>query len=95
VVTEGGIAGVNANTGMIDEPGVLNRAAVKVFGGLLAVINLVQDFSPVESLSTGRSVTWGEVGRAGLQVVLLMGGLFGVVGVVLFTRRELAAAQSG
>jgi hypothetical protein len=95
VVTEGGIAGVNSNTGLVDEPGVFNRAAVKFFGGLLAVINLVQDFSPVESLSTGRSVTWGEVGRAGLQVVVLMGGIFGVVGAVLFTRRELAAAQSG
>jgi hypothetical protein len=95
VVTEGGIAGVNANTGLIDEPGVFNRAAVKVFGGLLAAINLAQDFSPVESLSSGRMVTWGEVGRACLQVVLLMGGFFGAVGVVLFTRRELAAAQSG
>jgi hypothetical protein len=68
---------------------------VKFFGGLLAVINLVQDFSPVESLSTGRSVSWGEVGRAFLQVVLLMGGVFGVTGAMLFTRRELAAAQSG
>jgi hypothetical protein len=95
VVTEGGIAGVNANTGLVDSPGVFNRAAVKFFAGLLAVINLVQDFSPVESLSTGRSVTWGEVTRAGLQVVLLMGGIFGVTGAILFTRRELAAAQSG
>jgi hypothetical protein len=40
-------------------------------------------------------VSWGEVGRAFLQVVLLMGGVFGVLGVVLFGRRELAAAQSG
>jgi hypothetical protein len=95
VVSEGGIAGVNTNTGRIDEPGLFDRATVKFFGGLLAVINLVQDFSPVESLSAGRSVGWGEVGRAFLQVVVLMGGIFGVVGAVLFTRRELAAAQSG
>jgi hypothetical protein len=68
---------------------------VRVFGGLLAVIDLVQDFSPVESLSTGRSVSWSEVGRAFLQVVLLISGLFAGLGIVLFTRRELAAAQSG
>jgi hypothetical protein len=29
------------------------------------------------------------------QVVLLMGGVFAGLGMVLFTRRELAAAQSG
>jgi hypothetical protein len=95
VVTEGGVAGVNSNTGMVDEPGLIDHVTVRVFGGLLTVITLVQDFSPVESLSTGRSVTWLEVGRAFLQVVLLMGGVFAGLGMVLFTRRELAAAQSG
>ena len=95
VVSEGGIAGVNSNTGMVEEPGVFDQVAVRVFGGLLGVITLVQDFSPVESLSTGRSVSWWEVGRAFLQVVLLMGGVFAGLGMVLFTRRELAAAQSG
>ncbi len=95
VVAEGGIAGVNSNTGRIDAPGVFDRITVKFFGGLLTVIKLAQDFSPVESLSTGRSVSWGEVGRAFLQIVLLMGGIFGVAGMILFTRRELAAAQSG
>jgi hypothetical protein len=54
--------GVNSNTGMVDEPGLIDQVTVRVFGGLLAVITLVQDFSPVESLSTGRSVTWGKWG---------------------------------
>lgn len=95
VVNEGGIVGVDTNTGRVEAPGLVDQVTVRIFGGLLAVITLVQDFSPVESLSTGRSVTWWEVGRAFLQIVLLMGGIFAVIGIVLFARRELAAAQSG
>ena len=67
--------------------------AVTAFKGMLAVINLVQGFSPIDSLSTGRSVTWGQLGQAAAQIVLLLGGLFAAIGIGAFTRRELAAAQ--
>lgn len=95
VVEEGGIAGVDSRTGRIEEPSLLDRVSVHLFGGLLAVINLVQDFSPVDSLSNGRTVGWIELGRAVLQIVILMAGLFAAIGITLFTRRELATAQSG
>jgi hypothetical protein len=93
IVEEGGIAGVHQNTGRVEDPSLLDRAAVKLFGGLLSVIRLAQDFSPVDSLSNGRSVTWGELARAVFQIVIVMSGLFAAVGIVTFTRRELATAQ--
>ncbi len=93
VVEEGGIAGINPNTGYIDKPDIVDRVAVPVFRGLLTVINLVQGFSPIDSLSTGRSVTWGQLGLAITQIVLLLGGIFSAIGIITFTRRELATAQ--
>jgi hypothetical protein len=60
---------------------------------MLAVVNLVQDFSPIDSLSTGRSISWGELGAAFVQIVLLPGGIIGILGIIFFNRRELATAQ--
>jgi hypothetical protein len=67
---------------------------VPAFVAILKVVNLVQNFSPVDDLSTGLSITWGQLGRAVLQIVLLMGGIFGIAGILLFNRRELAAVQA-
>ena len=58
------------------------------------MINLAKNFSPIDSLSTGRSVTWEELGRAFGQIVLLLGGSIGLIGIIIFNRRELATAQS-
>lgn len=81
-----------------DPPGMMKKfvdsVAVPVFAVVLKVINLVQGFSPVDSLSTGHSITWGQLARAFGQIVLLMGGVFAVAGILLFNRRELAAPQS-
>jgi len=59
----------------------------------LTVVSLVKNFSPINSLSSGRAITWGELGAAFGQIVLLLGGITGVIGVALFSRRELATAQ--
>ena len=64
---------------------VLNTAAGKIrpdmvtlfFKGILWVVNLVEGFSPIDSLSTGRSITWGQLGLAGLMNVLVLGGVIG------------------
>jgi hypothetical protein len=93
IVEEGGLAGVDHHVGFVQDPSLFDQLSVQVFGGLLSIINLVQDFSPVDSLSNGRTVGWGEVGRAVLQIVALMAGLFAAIGITLFTRRELATAQ--
>jgi hypothetical protein len=66
---------------------------VPVFHGALKIVSLVEGFSPVDSLSTGRSITWGQLGMAALQIVLLLGGFFCVMGILFFSRRELATAQ--
>ena len=56
----------------------------------LEVINLAKNFSPIDSLSTGRSITWTQLGLAFSQIVMLLGGFIGLSGIVIFTRRELA-----
>ena len=64
-----------------------------VFKGMLTLVNLVQGFSPVENLSTGRSITWTSLGRAFFQIVIVLGGIMACAGIVLLNRRELATAQ--
>jgi hypothetical protein len=60
---------------------------------VLRVINLAKDFSPIDSLSSGRSITWAELGKACGQIVLLLGGIIATVGIWSFNCRELATAQ--
>lgn len=93
VVEQGGVTGVNHDTGRIDAPGAFDRAVVALFAAALKTVNVVQDFSPIDYLSTGRSITWYQLGRAMLQIVFGLGGLFAAAGITLFTRRELATAQ--
>lgn len=93
VIDEGGISAVNNNTGKIDEPLLIDHVAVPFAKSLLWTINTVRGFSPIDSLSNGRSISWSELARAGFQIVLVMGGLFAALGITLFNRRELATAQ--
>jgi hypothetical protein len=67
---------------------------VPVFRVALNVINLARDYSPIDSLSTGRSITWAQLGMAFSKIVLLLGGIFALFGIFVFNRRELATAQS-
>jgi hypothetical protein len=71
----------------------LNAIFLPVFKAILKVFNLVQGFSPIDSLSTGRSITWGQLGLAFAENVLLLGGMLALVGICIFHRRELATAQ--
>ncbi|MBI2926870.1 MAG: hypothetical protein HYY24_14330 [Verrucomicrobia bacterium] len=93
VIEEGGITGVDTNTGQVENPLWIDSITVFLFKTVLKVINLVQDFSPVSLLSTGRSITWGMLGLAVVQICVLMGGIFAAIGISLFNRRELATAQ--
>jgi hypothetical protein len=91
-VSEGTLMGYNAETNQAGHS-VLDIAAIPVFRYALKVINLAKDFSPIDSLSTGRSITWAQLGLAFGQIVMLLGGILGLFGIVVFTRRELATAQ--
>jgi hypothetical protein len=91
-VASGSVAAGNEETGQAGHS-VMDVVLIPAFKGVLAVIGLVKSFSPVDALSSGRSITWGELGAAFAQIVLLVGGVFAVAGIIFFNRRELATAQ--
>jgi hypothetical protein len=81
-----------------EETGVAGHSAadavlIPMFKGMLTVINLAENFSPIDALSNGRSIPWSELGAAFGQIVLLLGGIIAIVGIILFGQRELATAQ--
>jgi hypothetical protein len=92
VVEQGTVVGYDAAKGGYGHSPV-DLVFVPIFQGLLKIIQLVEGFSPIDFLSTGRSITWTMLGLAVAQIVLLLGGIFGAIGIVLFSRRELATAQ--
>ena len=53
VIEQGTIWGVNHETGVADKPALIDHVALPIFRGLLKLINLVEGFSPIDSLSTG------------------------------------------
>lgn len=71
----------------------LDVALIPAFKGMLFVINLAKNFSPIDLLGSGRAITWGELGAAFAQIVLLLCGIIAAIGIFLFHRRELATAQ--
>jgi hypothetical protein len=91
-IESGSVAAGNEETGTAGHSAA-DVVLIPMFKGMLAVINLVQNFSPIDSLSTGRAITWPELGLAFAQIVLLLGGIFALAGIILFGRRELATAQ--
>jgi hypothetical protein len=93
VVEEGGITGVNHETGFTDNPNLIDKIAVPVAKGMLAVMGMIKGFSPIDSLSTGRTIGWDDLARAVFQIWIVMAGLLALIGITTFNRRELATAQ--
>jgi hypothetical protein len=92
VVEQGTITGFDSAKSAYGHS-VADVVMVPVFRGALKIINLVQGFSPIDDLSSGRSIKWSQLGMAVAQIILLLGGFFCVCGIILFTKRELATAQ--
>jgi hypothetical protein len=92
VVDQGGMGGADHETGAVQRS-PMDLFVIPFFKGILWVVHLVEGFSPIDSLSSGRSITWGQLGLAGLINVLVLGGLVGGTGMIIFTFRELATAQ--
>jgi hypothetical protein len=91
-VESGTVMGGNGESGVMGHS-VVDAVLIPFFKGCLTVIKLVENFSPIDALSSGRSISWSELGTAFGQIVLLPGGIIGVIGILLFNRRELATAQ--
>ena len=91
-VEEGTIANYNAEKGTKGHSPA-DIVVIPAFRGILWLINRVKQFSPIDSLSTGRSITWEQLSLAFSQIVLFLGGIIGLFGIIVFTRRELATAQ--
>ncbi len=92
VVREGTVTGVNHETGQA-VGSLVDLVIVPLFRLMLQGIKLVKEFSPIDSLSSGRSVSWWQLLRAFGQIGLLATGMLSLIGVGLFYRRELASVQ--
>jgi len=93
VVEQGGVIATGTEDGVIAQKSLVNELSVVVYGGLRWLIDQIAGFNPVDSLSTGRSITWGQLATAFVVVIGLAGGAFMAAGILIFTRRELAAPQ--
>jgi len=91
-VAAGSVAAGNEEKGIAGHS-VMDVVLIPAFKGVLVVISLVKDYSPIDALSSGRSIGWGELGRAFALIVLVVGGAFAGAGIFFFSRRELATAQ--
>jgi len=91
-IDAGSVAAGNEETGVAGHSGA-DAFLIPMYKGMLAVVQLVQNYSPIDALSTGRSIPWSELGAAFAQIVLLLGGVVALAGIILFGRRELATAQ--
>jgi hypothetical protein len=92
-VEAGTIGAVNEETGETTRS-VLDFVLIPVFKALLGVFNLAKDFSPVDALSTGRSIEWETLANAFARIVLALGGSMALFGIYMFSRRELAASNT-
>jgi ABC-type transport system involved in multi-copper enzyme maturation permease subunit len=92
-VSEGTIMGYDSEHGTKGSSPV-DLVVIPAFRAILAVISLAKDFSPIDSLSSGRSIAWSELGLAVVQIVLVLGGVLALLGIWAFSRRELATAQN-
>lgn len=90
---EGTVFGVDHETGERVAPG-WDRLTLPVARALAVITGWVGGFTPVESLTAGRSVGWGELARAVFQILLTTGAVVALAGVALLHRRELALAQT-
>jgi hypothetical protein len=69
---------------------IMDTFAIYAFKVLSTIISPLKDYSPITSLSEGRSITWGMLGKAYLVVWGLGGGVFMAFGMGVFSQRELA-----
>ena len=68
--------------------------AVPAFKVMISMIKPVKDYSPIEKLTEGRSITWGELTRAYGYIWGISGLTLGVLGSFILSRRQLAITST-
>jgi len=57
---------------------------------MVTLISPMKDYSPINSLAKGESVTWSELTKAYSFIWGISGWLLGLFGAIIFSRRQLA-----
>lgn len=86
-------SGIIGMTSTSSSASLINKVLLTLFKVLLPIVQAVTHYSPIDALSSGRAIPWTELGAAFGKIVLLFGGIISLIGIALFARRELAAAQ--
>jgi hypothetical protein len=90
IIDEEGIAGINHETGKKDQSSALDNVAITFSKAVLSVTDLIWGYSPVDNLSSGRTIKWTTLLSAFTGIILIMGGLVMAFGTYMFQRKELA-----
>jgi hypothetical protein len=76
---ENGSVGVGNDEKGIAGHSVADVVLIPMFKGILAVVSLTKNISPIDLLSSGRAISWTDLGMAFGQIVLLLGGIISVM----------------
>lgn len=69
---------------------IVDWYAIPAFKVMVTLVSPMKDYSPINSLAEGKSVTWGELTRAYSFIWGISGWLLGLFGAIIFSRRQLA-----
>jgi hypothetical protein len=90
IIDEGGITGVNHETGRKDESSIIDGTAIFFATVGVKITKSIWGYSPVDSLSDGRTITTATLFWAFFAIIVVMGGLVMALGAYMFHRKELA-----
>ena len=90
IIDEGGITGVNHETGTKDESSIIDGTAIFFATVGVKITKSIWGYSPVDSLSDGRTITTATLFWAFFAIIVVMGGLVMALGAYMFHRKELA-----
>jgi len=69
---------------------IVDWYAIPAFKVMVTLISPMKDYSPINSLAKGESVTWSELTKAYSFIWGISGWLLGLFGAIIFSRRQLA-----
>ena len=90
IIEEEGISGINHETGRKDQSSAGDIVAITFSKAVLGITDLIWGYSPVDNLSSGRTIKWTTLLSAFTGIILIMSGLVMLVGSILFHYKELA-----